>query len=93
MQIEHISMSPNLKSLIGNQAKLLKAVVHMLFDRCFLATFTWSGKAKGPTKNALKSFENVNELIFGAIVNIDNSYQHAVFLQNLKNKVLKYAYE
>lgn len=39
-----------LNSLIGNQTKMLKTLICILFDKSFSATFTWSGKAKSPKK-------------------------------------------
>lgn len=92
-QIEHLSMSPNLKAIVGNQAKLLKCLVLILFDAPFLGTITWSGKAKEATKTALSKYKNVNEMMFSTVVAIDSAYKHQDFLANLKNKVLKYAYE
>lgn len=86
-------MSPTLKPLVGNQAKLLKALVYMLFERRFLSTITWSGKSKGPKKTALQSYENVYGMMFDTVVAIDRSYKYDDFLSNLKNKILKYAYE
>lgn len=86
-------MAPNLKPLAGNQPKLLKALICILFERVFLAKFTWSGKAKTSRKLAFEKYKHLIEITYGTLVCIDESYKYATFLTNLKSKVLKYAYE
>lgn len=87
-------MSPDTNSLAGNQQKLLKRIVSLLFERQLLAEFTWSGKSnKGTQKVPMKTHKNIVELLYGICTNIDQRYQYDTFLSHLKNKILKYAYE
>lgn len=87
-------MSPDINSLLGNQQKLLKRIVALLFDRQLLAEFTWSGKSiKGTKKSAMSAQKNIVDFLYAISTNIDSSYQHKNFLDHLKNKILKYAYE
>lgn len=83
-----------MSSLIGNQPKLLKYVVYCILDRQFLATFTWSGKSVGgKTKKSLSKSTHIIDLFYSIVSKIDSSYNHPAFIDNLKNKIMKYAYE
>lgn len=86
---------PGVKSSNGDQAKLLKRLVAKMFERSFLANFTWSGKSiNGQRKIALKSHDKIVELLYKISNNcLNKTYNYEDFLNHLKNKILKYAYE
>lgn len=92
IQIESISFSPDLNA--GNQPKMLKKIVAITVDRKLLSNFTWSGKSIGGQKKlALQSKEKVVDLLYKIAKIVDPSYSRESYLKDLKNKVLKYAYE
>lgn len=94
--MDHLSSFPGYEAVIasGSQPKLLKSVVYLIFDRRYLSNYTWTGKStKGQKKQALKDKPNVVKLVFEAINKLDASYKYSSYLNHLKNKVLKYAYE
>lgn len=63
-------------------------------DRTFLSKFTWTGKSiGGRAEMAFKNLEKINELLYGIVSSIDDKYDKSTFLDHLKNKILKYAYE
>lgn len=93
--IEHILNSPEIQNTVhDNQAALLKIVVKIIFVPHFLAKFTWSGKSKNQRKIPLKTYEKLVDLMY-AVANqcFGLNYQYAVFLNHLKNKIIKHAYK
>lgn len=86
---------PSMDQLTGNKPKLLKGVVFNLFSPACLAGFTWTGKASAgqSRKNALRDYSNILQMLHSIMCQLDGEYEHSVFLNHLKNKVIKYAYE
>lgn len=83
-----------MRSSLGNTPKLLKSILYSLIDRTFFATFTWSGKAsKGQTKNSLRKYPKFVDFLYAVVTKFDEKYQYSLFLEHLKNKIIKYAYE
>lgn len=79
---------------MGNQAKMTKILVYKLIDRPLLAEFTWTGKSiRDKTKMAFKDLANIIELLHATLSAIDINYSRSTFIDHLKNKTLKYAYE
>lgn len=72
---------------------MLKILMYKIFDRTFLSEFTWTGKSIAKrAKIPFKNFKNTNDFLFETVNTIDGGYAQSSFLDNLKNKVLKYAY-
>lgn len=95
MQNDLISEHPGVdRTNKHNQPKLLKRVVSLIFDRVFLSNITWSGKSvRGQKKIAMKKFHRVVDLMYTVSNKIFGNYEYNTFLDHLKNKILKYAYE
>lgn len=84
-----------MKSLKGNKPKLLKSVIHKVIDRSLLAVFTWTGKAgRGQRrKNALQGYPNILDVLRSIVEKLEGTYDEPLFLDHLKNKVIRTAYE
>lgn len=78
----------------GNKPKLLKTVLHEFVAKPLFAMFTWTGKAgRGQArKNALKDYPKFLRLLHTILENIEGTYDKEMFLDHLKNKVIKQAY-
>lgn len=89
-----MSYNPDIISTVGNQSKMLKKIVGIIFEKSFLANFTWSGKSvRGKKKIQLRIYKNIVDFMYGIANGMDKTYQHSTYLDILKNKVIKYAYE
>lgn len=66
-----------------------------MIDRVFLAEYTWTGKTVGgrANKKSFKTLKKINDFIYETVNTIDGGYSQSTFLDHLKNKILKYAYE
>lgn len=74
--------------------KTLKVAMNLIFDRVFLANFTWTGKSKpGSQKIALRKHERLVELLFVIVSDLHTKYDKNTFQDQLINSVLKYSYE
>lgn len=94
MQIEVLSKAPKLASCIGNQTKLLRGLVYLIFDKAFFSNYTWSGKTiKGKTKTAIQKYDEILDTLLQTVQTMDKSYTVANFLSNLKDKIIKHAYK
>lgn len=93
-QINSFTNFPGMKSNIGNKPKQLKSVLYKLIDQTFLASFTWTGKVpKGQKrKHALKDYPNTLRVLRFILEKLEGSYNEEMFLNHLKNKVIKHAY-
>lgn len=86
---------PETSDKIGNKPKMLKMVLYSIVElRCF-SNFTWTGKdsSEKKTKNAVKDYPKTLQLLHTVVKGSDNSYTYALFLKDLKQKAIKYAYE
>lgn len=79
----------------GNKPKLLKTVLYNFVTNSLFATFTWTGKSgRGQgRKNALKNFPNIIKVWQAIVENLEGGYADEMFLDHLKNKIMKRAYE
>lgn len=78
----------------GNQPKLLRKIVDFIFDRYFLAQFTYCGKlVKSHRKGSFKEKKNIIELLHGIAHKVDKNYDEETFTLHLKDKILRYAGE
>lgn len=65
-----------------------------MIDRALLAEFTWTGKTIGErSKTPFKNLKNINDFMYDTVNMIEGGYSQSLFLDHLKNKILKYAYE
>lgn len=81
-------------AILGNKAKMIKKVLFAIVEPGCFSHFTWSGKSSnGKTKNALKDYPNILKLLHSVMKGPDGTYEYALFLCHLKDKVIKYAYE
>lgn len=84
----------NSNSMAGNKVKILKTVLYSIIDKNCFSNFTWSGKTThGKTKHAMKNYPAILNLLHCIVKGSDSSYTYSLFLQNLKEKIIKYAYE
>lgn len=89
-----LSTFPGMARTKGNQPKLLKKLTEIIFERVFLAQFTFSGKSvKGQRKNSFKQNVNIIALLYSVACEIDKSYDEDDFKAHLRDKILKYAGE
>lgn len=96
MQVRALTQIPGLSmpSMMGNKAKALKMVLYSIVEPNCFSNFTWTGKApNGRTKNALKKYPKIVQLLHTVVKGGDETYVYATFLYHLKEKVIKYAYE
>lgn len=69
-------------------------LLHKVIDRVYLAEFTWTGKSVGGRgKNAFRDLDKTNDFLYDVINTIDEGYTKKSYLDDLKNKIIKYAYE
>lgn len=78
--------------LIGS--KVVTSVVNEVISNSLLSKFTWTGKAskKNEKKLKLKSYSNVLNLVFEAVLAADRTYTKPQFEYDMTYKILKYAY-
>lgn len=83
-----------MKSMLGNKPKLLKAVLYKLIAKPFFAMFTWTGKAgRGQArKTSLQNYTNILRVLHKILVKLEGSYDFEMFIDHLKNKVIRNAY-
>lgn len=80
--------------LVGNKVRMIKLVLHTIIERSCFANYSWLGKgAKGQKKEPMQKYPKVLQILHAVVKGSDISYNYDVFLRNLKEKVIKYAYE
>lgn len=84
----------NSNDMMGNKTKKLKTVLHSIIERSCFANFTWTGKSvNGQTKHAMNKLPKILQLLHTVVKGQDESFTYDLFLHQLKEKVIKYAYE
>lgn len=76
----------------GNMTKNSKTIIKTLFNERCLCLFTWTGKAHKQEKIAFRNYKRILELSY-SIVSKGNILTYESFLNIVKMKILKYAYE
>lgn len=86
-------MAFDVRSVVGNQPKMLWLLIYKVIDRQFLSKFSWTGNSSAgkPQKHGMKHFPNITETLHLILKEIDVNYTHDHFIKYLKTKVLKYA--
>lgn len=95
----YFSFQINVLSIIGgnNGRGCAKKVINSIFDELMtpnlISTYTWHGRAKGSErKNPFKQHHNIHKLVFSVLQKVENGYSMAECYDQIKQKVLKYAY-